>query len=138
MHLFLKLAVLCLILSNTGFAWFLHDPEISNLRCESRVEPLGIDALHPRLSWNLESKKRGVSQVGYRIVVASSEKLLRREHGDLWDTGEVFSDQCVEIPYAGAALRSGAEYFWKVCVWDQNGKAHWSKPARWSMGLMNE
>ncbi len=137
-HLFLKLAVLCLILSNTGFAWFSHDPEISNLRCESRVEPLGIDALHPRLSWNLESKKRGVSQVGYRIVVASSEKLLRREHGDLWDTGEVFSDQCVEIPYAGAALRSGAEYFWKVCVWDQNGKAHWSKPARWSMGLLNE
>src|ERR1700743_1563539 len=35
-------------------------------------------------------------------------------------------------------LVSGEECFWKVRVWDKNGKASgWSKPGTWSIGLLS-
>lgn len=46
--------------------------KIKNIRCEYRVNPLGVDALRPRLSWELSSSKRGVIQESDRILVASS------------------------------------------------------------------
>ena len=42
-----------------------------NLRCEYLVNPLGIDAGSPRLSWVLSSRQRGESQTAYQILVAS-------------------------------------------------------------------
>lgn len=36
--------------------------EIQNPRCEYRVNPLGLDVTHPRLSWELASDQRGVRQ----------------------------------------------------------------------------
>ncbi len=41
----------------------------SYLRCEYRVDPLGIDVVHPRLSWVLESDKRDQVQTGYQVRV---------------------------------------------------------------------
>jgi alpha-L-rhamnosidase len=32
----------------------LHAAEVANLRCEYRENPLGIDAVKPRLSWVIE------------------------------------------------------------------------------------
>ena len=61
--------------------------EIRNPRCEYRVNPLGIDAAHPRLSWELSSDQRGMVQESYRILVASAPDLLNRNQGDLWDSG---------------------------------------------------
>ena len=53
------------------------------LQCEYRSAPVGIDALHPRLSWELTSKERGEQQTQYRILVASSQKLLAAQVGDV-------------------------------------------------------
>jgi alpha-L-rhamnosidase len=109
----------------------------AELQCEYRVNPLAIDAIPPRLSWQVSSAKREQSQTAYQILVASDEKLLQEDHGDLWDSGKVASDDTVNIAYSGQPLTSGEACFWKVKVWDKNGEAStWSPPARWSMGLL--
>jgi alpha-L-rhamnosidase len=110
---------------------------VTDTRCEYRVNPIAVDAAQPRLSWVLESKDRGVLQSAYQVLVASSVDLLKKDQGDLWDSGKVASGESAHIAYAGKALTSGQACFWKVRVWDQAGKAsNWSKPATWTMGLL--
>ncbi|MGA2501020.1 MAG: hypothetical protein ABSH20_25060 [Tepidisphaeraceae bacterium] len=36
----------------------------TNLRCEYRADPLGIDVENPRLNWLIESARRGELQSG--------------------------------------------------------------------------
>ena len=122
--------------------------ELKNLRCEYRSDPLGIDAEKPRLSWIITDSKseisnfrsempRGQTQTAYRVLVASSQDLLEKDQGDLWDSGQVGSDQSIQVEYAGKPLQSQMACHWKVRVWDKDGKAsHWSTPALWSMGLL--
>ena len=47
-----------------------------SLLCEYLVDPLGIDAVKPRLRWVFESKpgERGRKQTAYQILVALLEK----------------------------------------------------------------
>ena len=110
------------------------------LRLEYRDNPLGIDVAAPRLSWlaaPADPKARGLRQTAYRILVASSDRALRSDSGDLWDSGKVVSADSAQIVYAGKPLASAAAAFWKVQVWDQRGQAsEWSEPAQWSMGLL--
>ncbi len=107
------------------------------LRCEALVNPLGLQEPAPRLSWILESGERSQRQTAYRILVASSEDLLNKNLGDLWDTTLVKSDETLNIVYQGKPLSSYQVCFWKVKVWDQDGReSSWSIRARWSMGLL--
>ena len=48
------------------------DLRVVRLRCEYLVNPLGIDETRPRLSWNIESDRRGARQTAWRVRVASS------------------------------------------------------------------
>jgi alpha-L-rhamnosidase len=112
-----------------------------DLRCEYRKNPLGIDALQPRLSWILpptEPGTRGQMQTAYEILVAGSEERLHANQGDLWDTGKVNSDRSIQVIYRGQALASKTQVWWKVRVWDKAGRpSAWSEAAFWSMGLLN-
>ena len=109
----------------------------ADLRCEYLVNPLGIDEPAPRLSWIVESGERGQRQTAYRLLVASSEKLLRQNQGDLCDTGKTASDETICAVYQGQPLVSHQCCYWKVKVWDRDGReSAWSKPAMWSMGLL--
>ncbi len=110
---------------------------VGNLRCESLENPLGIDVVQPRLGWMLESGKRDEMQSAFQVLVASSLETLETDKGDLWDSGKVFSDQSIQVPYAGKPLTARAQCFWKVRVWDRTGGVSaWSTPARWTMGLL--
>ena len=109
------------------------------LRCEYRVDPLGIDVLRPRLSWIVESPQRGQKQTAYRLLVASDRNHLKPGKSDLWDSGKVDSDETAPILYDGKPLESRMQCYWKVRVWDKDGKASdWSEPALWTMGLLAE
>ncbi len=109
----------------------------TDLRCEYQRDPVAVDTSAPRLSWVLESDARGDRQTACRILVASSADHLQRDQGDLWDSGKVVSSEQNQIAYAGKPLAANAECFWKVQVWDKDGKASaWSSPARWGMGLL--
>jgi alpha-L-rhamnosidase len=110
---------------------------LSNLRCEYRTNPLGVDAERPRLSWVLQSARRGERQTAYRVLVASSEGALRAGVGDLWDSGKVSSADSIQIEYGGKTLSSHQRCWWKARAWDAGGKvSDWSAPASWSMGML--
>ena len=72
------------------------------------------DTNEPRFSWNYESDAQNVKQISYRIIVASTENLALKGIGDLWDSGEVLSDEMLYIPYEGKPLQSRDKVFWKV------------------------
>ena len=114
----------------------------TRLRCEYRVDPLGIDSPNPRLDWILPSgdpSARGLAQTAYQILAASSPDLLAKDQGDLWDSGKVASDQMNQVAYAGKPLASAQAVWWKVRVWDQAGAATaWSPGAKWTMGVLTE
>ena len=121
-----------------GLCTAAADVTVEQLRCEYLDNPLGIDTPQPRLSWVLESKQRGQKQTAYQILVASTEALLKSDTGDLWDTGTVASDQTLQVVYAGKALSSCQRCYWKVRVWDKDGKASdYSRPACWEMGPLS-
>jgi len=107
------------------------------LRCEYLVDPLGIDTPQPRLSWICTSGQRAQLQAGYEVIVASTEANLKANKGDLWDTGKIVSGETGQNEYQGKALVSGQRCFWKVRVWDQDGRvSSYSTPAFWEMGLL--
>lgn len=111
----------------------VHEP-----RCEYHREPLGIDVLEPRLSWQLKSSTRGEKQIAYRIVVATTLAELEDNRGDLWDSGRIESEQSVHVPYQGKPLSSGQRCFWKVKVWGRDDAvSDWSEPTWWEMGLLD-
>jgi len=106
---------------------------VSNLTCIYRANPLGIDAMVPRLSWQIESNRRGARQTAYQVCAAAEPGAQ-----PVWDTGKVMSDQSVHLSYAGPALSSGQRVYWQVRVWDEEDAAsEWSAPAFWEMGLLN-
>ncbi len=108
-----------------------------SLRCEYLVAPVGVDVVQPRLSWRLESNRRGQKQTAYHLLVASSRDGLEKGVGDLWDSGKVESEQSLYVPYAGKPLISKMTCHWKVRVWDMDGRASdWSDATGWVMGLL--
>ncbi|MCK5573151.1 MAG: alpha-L-rhamnosidase N-terminal domain-containing protein, partial [Bacteroidetes bacterium] len=112
--------------------------EANNLRTEFHTNPLGIDNIHPRLSWIATSDRRGDHQSAYRIMVASSPGLLARDEPDLWDTGKVQGNQTSLIRYNGQPLTSHMECCWKVMAWDkEETPGPWSATAEWSMGILD-
>ena len=107
------------------------------LRCEYRVNPLGIDVMQPRLSWIVESNERAQRQSAYRVLVAGSAEKLAQNQGDLWDSGKVVGRETNQIAYDGQVLKSQMPCHWKVMVWDADDRpSAWSTPALWTMGLL--
>jgi alpha-L-rhamnosidase len=135
MRLFQACAI-CVALGNCGWLWG-GTLAVEQLRCEYLKDPLGIDAAQPRLSWIVVSTERGQRQTAYQVLAASSPARLKQDEGDLWDSGQVASDETAQIAYAGKPLGSRQVCFWKVRAWDHDGKpTPWSEPARWEMGLL--
>jgi alpha-L-rhamnosidase len=107
------------------------------LKCEYRVNPLGLDTLRPRLSWLLESPQRGQRQTAYQVLAASTPDLLSKGQGDLWDSGKVASGKSIQVAYSGQPLRPGQRVYWKVRAWDREDRASSYSPAAWwEMGLL--
>ena len=113
--------------------------KINNLRCEYRRNPLGIDITQPRLSWTLDSNRRGAAQIAYQVIAASEMGHLPRSDAVLWDSNKVLSDQSVQVVYRGAALQSRQRVYWRVRVWDEEDQpTDWSEFAWFEMGLLNQ
>ncbi len=138
----MKALVSLLLLLTVGMVSGFSEASVRpvELRCEYLRNPRGIDVPRPRLSWQLEALEpaaRGQRQSAYQVLVASSPRALAADRGDLWDSGRVDSDQSVHVEYVGAPLTSRQACYWKVRVWDEQGRrSAWSAPAFWSMGLL--
>ncbi len=106
-------------------------------RTEYLENPLGLDVLHPRLFWKLESEASATAQTAYQVLVAATQEGLDQDIGDMWDSGKRETSHSTHIVYEGAALQAESTYYWKVRVWDeQHVISAWSEPALWSMGIL--
>ncbi len=109
----------------------------TRLRCEYLENPLALGESKPRLEWLVASDAPAQRQTGFQIQVGSDAKLLRSGKADMWDTGKVDSGVTSQIVYEGKVLTSRQRCYWRVRVWDAQGKvSRWSTPAVWRMGLL--
>ncbi len=127
-----------LALASLGFAPPPSRVTVTGLRAEYLVDPLGIDAPHPRLSWRLATDVRNTIQAAYEIQIAANEADLARGRHLLWSSGRVASPVSVFAADGLPAERSATRYWWRVRVWTAAGDASpWSAPAWWETGLLH-
>ena len=107
------------------------------LRAEYRTNPLGADAVAPRLSWQLQSSVRGTMQSAYELQVATDSADLVAGRRLAWDSGRLADANSLFRPYSGPAGSSRTRYYWRVRVWDARGSpSSWSAVSWWENGLL--
>ena len=74
------------------------------LRAEYLQEPIGIDVVRPRLSWNCAA---GIRQTAYQIIAKINGETV-------WNSGKVESSSMTHIPYGGPELHSRERVYWSV------------------------
>lgn len=110
---------------------------VNQMRCEDRVNPMGVQQVSPRLSWQLQTDQRNVLQTAYRILVSDDSLLLKKNQGNIWDSKKVISSASIQVKYAGTKLKPAREYYWKLMIWNNHGQVSpWSAVASWQMGLL--
>lgn len=111
--------------------------KVTNLLCEYHKNPIGIDIVNPRLSWQLVSSGENIIQKAYEIRIAQTKSALKKKDNLFWTTGRVETEESVNIVYGGPALGSMQRVWWQVRVWDnKNRVSKWSEPAFWENGLL--
>ncbi|MDQ6844866.1 MAG: glycoside hydrolase family 78 protein [Bacteroidota bacterium] len=135
-HSKLFLAVVFVFLQIFSFAQ--AGLQLSALRCEYIINPLGIDVAQPCFSWACTSRELNKTQTAYEIMVSKDEKELQENNDIIWSSGKIISSQSVQIKYNGKPLQPFTRYYWKVKVYDENGTASaWSKPAWFETAMLN-
>ncbi|WP_442591122.1 family 78 glycoside hydrolase catalytic domain [Pedobacter sp. AW31-3R] len=125
-----------LLVSLTGYSQLLKS---ENLRCEYKINPVGIENAEPRLSWELVSDQRNVLQEAYHILVSDNPALLKKNIGNIWDSRKVSSSGSIQVVYKGKPLSAAKMYYWKVMVWDNlNHSSGWSSVQQWQTGLFSQ
>ena len=86
--------------------------DVTDLKAGSMTAPLGVDDQAVRLSWRLTSPDPDVRQTRYEIQAASSRERLEAGTSDLWNAGEVLTDQCMDVSWLGGPLTSRQTVWW--------------------------
>ncbi|WP_461453120.1 glycoside hydrolase family 78 protein [Mucilaginibacter sp.] len=133
----MKLPLFCLsvfvLLSLNTFA---QSPKPTNLKCEYLINPIGMDATHPRFIWQLKDDRAGAFQSGYQLFVSTDSLAVKNGKGNVWQTAKVTSAKNL-VSYQGKALQPFTKYYWTVCLWDKTGKVTKSASvASFETGLM--
>lgn len=103
--------------------------QATHLKTEYLKNPLGIDIVSPRLSWNC---KKGNLQSAYQILCQDDSGKA------LWDSGKT-AGSTMHVTYAGKPLKSRSRVLWKVCLWDENDqRGDWSETASFEIGLLHD
>ena len=136
-HRILRSLIIASVFSSIAWGASSVDTRPTALKCDSLVEPLGIDTANPILSWQLQDKAWGAKQTAYEILVSSKPGASTK--ADIWDSGRVESGQSVDVAYAGPRLEAEKRYYWRVKVWDKDGKPYpVSATSWWEMGLLTQ
>jgi alpha-L-rhamnosidase len=97
---------------------------------------LGVSPESLRFSWVVPAISNAARQSAYRLQIAQSSDRLGHEAGLIWDSGRVASNDSTAVPVIGALaaghhLALDSVYYWRMQVWDQDGRASaWSDPQR--------
>lgn len=96
-------------------------PKPVALQCEHLITPLGIDVINPRLSWKMEDNRNGALQTAYRVTVSTDSLSVLQGKNLVWDSGKTTSAVQL-VNYNGNALNAFTKYYWRVEIWDKDGK----------------
>lgn len=106
------------------------------LQIEHLTNPIGIDAANPRFSWRLDDGRQGARQTAYQLHVGTDSILISQGKGTVWQSEKLVSDTQLTT-YAGKAIQPFTKYYWRVEVWDKDGKPSTSAIASFETGMMN-
>jgi alpha-L-rhamnosidase len=110
---------------------------LTDLRCDSLVQPLGLDTPAPMLSWRIVDDAPGAKQTAYRLTVFVDRLNAVKQGTPLWDSGKIVSGVSNGAAYQGPPLLPEKRYFWRVQVWDKDNKPYsTSDLSWWETGLM--
>jgi alpha-L-rhamnosidase len=113
---FACLFVVCAVPATT----FANEPCIvTGLQCEYLINPLGIDAPHPRFTWRMTDERKDARQTAWQLQVSTDS--LNMNKGMVWQTAKTHSSANL-VTYQGKLLQPFTKYYWRVTVWDKNGK----------------
>lgn len=121
------------LLENTDVVWrdgFPTQLKIDQLdQVIERVQYAEIRSSKPSFSWIVPDYGKNTVQTAWQIQLATNRKEFEKEQADLlWDSGKVQGSNSTSLQYgAEKPLASGANYFWRVRVWNQN-----NQPSEWS------
>lgn len=125
--------ILLLVIISAVFISCGDHQKPDNLTVEDAANPLSIDELHPRFSWQSDVQ----SQEAYQIRVAETADDFQGDQW-VWDSEKVNSAANIHISYEGPELESAKRYYWQVRVWNEYGEATgWSQPSWWEMGILD-
>lgn len=111
--------------------------EVAGLRTEYQVNPVGIDALQPRFSWEIKANVRNIRQIAYEVRVGLTAGNLKNGEPLFWTSNKVRSEESNQVVYEGPAMEPGTRYYWTVRIWDnQNHITDWAPVSFWEMGLL--
>jgi arylsulfatase A-like enzyme len=99
-----------------------QDPTVGKpygLTVELIREPASVAIIDPNPEYQWQVPDGGVKQLGYQLLVASSQENIDNNIGDIWDSGEVRSNQSSNVEHAGQPLEPGKKYYWKVRIWSE-------------------
>lgn len=96
---------------------------------EFMKNPVGTEISAPRFSWKNNAPGHNLRQEYYRIEIAESQKALQKGSPLFWDSGKIRTDKSHLVAYTGPELNPADTYWWKVTVWNSDGRKHSSKPA---------
>ncbi|MHB8205881.1 alpha-L-rhamnosidase [Mucilaginibacter sp.] len=126
-----KLLLLCVLLLPVK----LFAQTISDLKCEYLINPIGIDAPHPRLTWYLIDSHQGAKQTAYQLSVGTDSLQLKSGKENQWQTAKVNLPINL-LTYQGKALQPFTKYYWSIRIWDKNGKVINSPIASFETGMI--
>src|ERR1700752_5004261 len=119
-----KLAFYIALLFNSLFiipAYAAVPGKVAGLQCEHLLNPIGIDAPNPRLTWLLTDERQGAAQTAYQLFVGTDSASVSAGKSDSWLTAKVMSAANL-VSYQGKPLQPFTKYYWRVQLWDQAGK----------------
>lgn len=105
---------------------YIRDPRFTKI-----IDP------KPEFSWIVPPE--AVVQKGYQILVASSKQNIDNNIGDIWDSGNVRSNQNTNVELGSAPLQANKTYFWKVRIFDKDNRlSEYSEPQPFQTGTFGE
>ncbi|MDR0731601.1 MAG: glycoside hydrolase family 78 protein [Treponema sp.] len=108
--------------------------DVYDLRCEYRVDPVGVFTERPRFSWKIAADKQNVFQQSWALELALDRDFKKT----LWQSGFQVSRESHLVPCGGGALASSTDYFWRVKIRDRDGEeSPWSKTASFSTSMLH-
>ncbi|TSJ37216.1 Bacterial alpha-L-rhamnosidase [Mucilaginibacter corticis] len=139
-NLSFKKGITCLLISAASILCFTTAKavtKIDGLKCEYLVNPLGIDAIHPRFTWMMNDTRNGALQTAYEVFVGTDSAAVANSEGSVWDSNKTESSSSL-VTYNGKTLQPFTKYYWRVTVWDDANKITQSSVASFETGMVEK